>query len=215
MRRPRFRSPARIAISTRRSRPMAPDSTSRRGARRVLRRWTQRTRPTRGSCNAMATAGRNRCALAEPVNGSEADFYPSVTKRGVLYFDSFRSRPRRRLVYRAEPRSDGTLAAPEALDATINADSGASNLFVDPDERYVVFGADRPEGRGGIDLYISWRTGATWTPPRNLGPMVNTAGTEFCPFVSRDGKVFVFSRAFRLRAARRSRAISMSCGLID
>ena len=52
-----------------------------------------------------------------------------------------------------------------------------------------------PEGRGGIDLYISWRKGGSWTPPRNLGDLVNTNATEFCPFVSRDGKYLYFTRA--------------------
>ena len=133
--------------------------------------------------------------IDEPVNGAEVDMYPSVTNRGVLYFDSFRSRPRRRLVYRAEPRGNGAFGPPELLDATINADSGASNLFVDPEERYVIFGASRPEGAGGLDLYISWRSeGVGWTTPRNLGPQVNTAGTEFCPFVSRDGRFLFFTR---------------------
>jgi hypothetical protein len=133
--------------------------------------------------------------LADPVNGPEVDMYPSVTSRGVLYFDSFRSRPRRRLVYRAEPRGVGSFAAPQLLDTMINADSGASNLFVDPNEEYVVFGAVRPEGAGAIDLYISWRNAAGgWTPPRNLGAEVNTAGTEFCPFVSRDGRFLFFTR---------------------
>jgi hypothetical protein len=136
----------------------------------------------------------NPVHLREPVNSAEQDYYPNITNRGVLYFDSFRSRPRRRLVYRAEARGDG-FANPELLSATINADSGASNLFVDPDERYVVFGAVRPEGRGGVDLYVSWRRGETWTTPQNLGDQVNTPGTEFCPFVSRDGRYLYFTRA--------------------
>jgi hypothetical protein len=133
--------------------------------------------------------------IAGPVNGNDQDYFPSITRQGVLYFDSFRSRPRRRLVYRAAPLPGGGFSTPEPLDAVINADSGASNLFVDPDERYIVFGAIRPEGRGGVDLYISWRKGGSWTPPRNLGDLVNTSATEFCPFVSRDGKYLYFTRA--------------------
>lgn len=133
--------------------------------------------------------------IAGPLNGNDQDYFPSITRQGVLYFDSFRSRPRRRLVYRAAPLPGGGFSTPEPLDAVINADSGASNLFVDPDERYIVFGAIRPEGRGGVDLYISWRKGGSWTPPRNLGDLVNTSATEFCPFVSRDGKYLYFTRA--------------------
>ena len=133
--------------------------------------------------------------LAEPVNSGEVDMFPSVTRGGALYFDSFRSRPRRRLVYRAERRIDGSLGAPEALSLTINTDSGASNLFVDPDERFIIFGAVRRDGAGALDLYLSWRGGnGEWSAPKNLGPMVNTNGTEFCPFVSRDGHYLFFTR---------------------
>ena len=83
---------------------------------------------------------------------------------------------------------------PDALPPIINADSEASNLFVDPDERYIVFATARAEGRGGADLYISRRSGDSWTEPRNLGNLVNTKDTEFCPFVSRDGNYLFFTR---------------------
>jgi Tol biopolymer transport system component len=132
--------------------------------------------------------------LAAPVNSAEQDYYPSIARNGALYFDSFRSRPRKRLAYRAGSRGGGEYDAPQPLSPVINADSGASNLFVDPDERYVIFGAVRPEGHGGVDLYLSWRDGASWTTPQNLGALVNTAATEFCPFVSRDGKYLYFTR---------------------
>ena len=131
--------------------------------------------------------------LREPVNAPEQDYYPSVA-RNALYFDSFREHGRPRSVFRAARRADGDYELPVALPPVINADSGASNLFVDPEERYVVFGAARPGGRGGIDLYISRRAGDSWTEPRNLGDLVNTNATEFCPFVSRDGKYLFFTR---------------------
>ena len=132
--------------------------------------------------------------LPAPVNSNDMDMYPSVTRRGTLYFDSFRSRPSKRFVYRVEPSASGDAPEPELLSAVINADSGASNLFVDPDERFVVFGAVRPEGHGGVDLYISWRNKGEWTRPENLGPAINTAAVEFCPFISRDGKTLYFTR---------------------
>lgn len=145
--------------------------------------------------------------LPEPINGAETDMYPSLTNRGVLYFDSFRSQPRRRWVYRAEPRADGSLGEPKLLDPVVNADSGASNLFVDPDERYIVFGAVRPGGAGASDLYLSWRTATGWTTPRNLGPLINTGAVEFCPFVSRDGKHLYFTRVVTLGDGRVERNV--------
>ena len=145
--------------------------------------------------------------LPEPINAADMDMYPSVTRAGVLYFDSFRSQPRRRLVYRAEPTPGGALGTPKLLDTTVNADSGASNLFVDPDERYVVFAAIRPEGAGGPDLYLSVRTPTGWATPRNLGALVNTPGVEFCPFVSRDGKYLYFTRVTTLPDKRVERNV--------
>ena len=93
------------------------------------------------------------------------------------------------------------------MSPTINADSGASNLFVDADERYVVFGAVRPEGAGGMDLYISWKTATGWSTPVNLGPGVNTTATEFCPFVSRDGRSLYFTRVSTLADKRVERNV--------
>lgn len=142
-----------------------------------------------------------------PINSDDTDMYPSVTRRGVLYFDSFRSRPSRRFVYRAEPGADGTLNAPQLFDFAINTDSGASNLFVDADERFVIFGAVRPGGAGSMDLYLSWKTATGWTTPRNLGAQVNTAAVEFCPFVSRDGRYLYFTRVVTLPDQRQERNI--------
>jgi Tol biopolymer transport system component len=131
--------------------------------------------------------------VAGAVNSQAVDMYPNVTRRGALYFDS--SRSSRRMAYRAEALPGGGWADPALLSVAINGDSGASNLFVDPDERYVVFAAQRPGGQGGADLHISWRTATGWAPPVNLGPTINTPATEFCPFVSHDGKYLFFTRA--------------------
>lgn len=133
--------------------------------------------------------------LPEPVNGGETDMYPSATRNGAVYFDSFRSRPRARLAYRAAPDASGSFTRVELLDTlTINADSGANNLFVDADERFVVFASSRTGTLGKSDLWISHNVNGRWTSPRNLGPLVNSADVEFCPFVSRDGKYLFFSR---------------------
>ena len=66
----------------------------------------------------------------------------------------------------------------------------------------IVFSSNRPLwGRGqpafgGQDVYIArswWLTGA-WSPPRNLGEAVNTAGVEQRSTLSKDGKRLYFGR---------------------
>jgi Tol biopolymer transport system component len=72
---------------------------------------------------------------------------------------------------------------------------GASNPYVDPDERYVIFSSARPGGLGRSDLWVAYRRAdGAWGPAQNLGPRVNTADVEFCPTVSPDGRWLLFSR---------------------
>jgi hypothetical protein len=143
--------------------------------------------------------------IAGAVNSDAMDMYPSVTRRGTLYFDS--SRSTRRMAYRADALPGGGWSQPVPLDVAINGDSGSSNLFVDPDERFVVFATRRADGYGGADLHVSWRTGTGWSRAVNLGPTVNTAETEFCPFVSHDGRYLFFTRAVARPGAQPDRNI--------
>ena len=51
-----------------------------------------------------------------------------------------------------------------------------------PDGNALYFASDRPDGFGGFDIFVSYRTGNTWSTPENLGPTVNTQGNEITPF---------------------------------
>lgn len=63
-----------------------------------------------------------------------------------------------------------------------------------PDGKALFFASDRPGGYGGFDLYVSYRTGTSWSTPENLGPAVNTLGNEITPFF--DGKSIYFASDF-------------------
>lgn len=139
--------------------------------------------------------------LPPPVNTPAPEFYATATRDGTLYFVSVRPDGVGGLdLYRAR-RSGAGYAAPENLGAPVNTVGAESNVYVDPDERYVIFYADRPGGYGQPDLYVSYRRGRGWGEPRNLGPAVNTPDLEFCPAVSPDGRTFYFSR-IRARGGR-------------
>lgn len=65
-----------------------------------------------------------------------------------------------------------------------------------PDQSYIIFSSSgRRDGTGPAgDLYISFRRAdGTWEAARNLGPLVNTDRTEFCPVVSPDGRYLYFT----------------------
>lgn len=60
-----------------------------------------------------------------------------------------------------------------------------------PDGNALYFASDRPDGFGGFDIFVSYRTGKTWSTPENLGPTVNTPGNEITPFF--DGQDLYFA----------------------
>lgn len=61
------------------------------------------------------------------------------------------------------------------------------------DGRFVYFCSDRPGGSGGDDIYRVAVTADGFGTPVNLGPQVNSAGNEFAPMLSPDGRTLLFS----------------------
>jgi hypothetical protein len=52
---------------------------------------------------------------------------------------------------------------------------------------------NRPDGRGGMDLYISFRNSdGSWTAPKNLGGEINTEHVEAFASLSPDEKYLFF-----------------------
>ncbi|MTI32422.1 hypothetical protein E1171_16515, partial [Cytophagales bacterium RKSG123] len=41
--------------------------------------------------------------------------------------------------------------------------------------------------------YISFNINNEWSEPENLGKQINSASREVCPYVTTDGKMFIFS----------------------
>ena len=134
--------------------------------------------------------------VAAPVSTEAREIYPTVVGDGSLYFIS--DRPGGigpTSVYRAQRRADGSFATPVLVPPPVNGESGVGDPFVSPDEKYMIFVSRRPPNLGAGDLFISFRrAGGAWGEPVHLGETVNTDKTDFCPFVTPDGKYFFFSR---------------------
>ncbi len=62
-----------------------------------------------------------------------------------------------------------------------------------PDGQTLYFISDRPGGQGGYDIYISYRSGKSWSKPENLGSEINTPGQEGYPFIHSSGILFFSS----------------------
>lgn len=63
------------------------------------------------------------------------------------------------------------------------------------DEQALYFVSDMPGGYGETDIYVSYRSGDSWSTPENLGPEINTEGREMFPYISKDGTLYFASDA--------------------
>ncbi len=133
--------------------------------------------------------------LGAPVNTRNAEFFPSVTNDGTIYFT--RSEGRNSYIFRSR-MVDGKLSEPVKLPSQVNSTGIQYNAFISPDESYLIFAsAGREDCLGGDDYYVCFKdSGDSWTEPINLGARVNTTdGSEHSPYVSPDGKFFFFMSA--------------------
>lgn len=124
------------------------------------------------------------------INSAAFDFGPSYFEdesgNAVLYFSSNRA---------------GT------QDVYSSVDFGAAQLVpelntafndvrpnVRKDGLEIVFDSNRPGGFGLLDIYTASRatTADPWSTPTNLGPLINSAGNDARPTLSRDGLTLMF-----------------------
>ncbi|KAA0989357.1 OmpA family protein [Dyadobacter aurulentus] len=67
-------------------------------------------------------------------------------------------------------------------------------LTVSPFENTLIIAVQRADTEGSRDLYISFlQKDNTWSEPRNLGPVINSADDEGTPFLALDNKTLYFS----------------------
>lgn len=131
------------------------------------------------------------------VNSSGNDYYISFSSDGALYFGSNRKTdPGASENYDLHRAAfvNGKFQKAVNLGQPVNTEYYEADVFVSPDETFMVFCGDRPEGMGKGDLYVSFRNeDGTWAKAKNMGDRINTAGHEFCPFITSDGRYLFYT----------------------
>ena len=156
------------------------------------------------------------------VGGIDEDFYGSV-KSGNKWGKSIRidkintplneaaqsiSQDGRWLVFDACTRRDGYgscdlyisymtdngWSAALNLGGIVNSEQWDVQPCLSPDKRDMYFTSTRPGGYGGSDIYVThMQSDGRWSTPENLGPEVNTAADEACPFIHADNQTLYFT----------------------
>lgn len=132
------------------------------------------------------------------INTEGNEYYISFTDQGTMYFSSNGNAPEDRRgsdydIFYAE-NSAGIFQEPVPLSGAINTPAYEADVFVAPDESYIIFCSTRDGGQGQGDLYISFKQkNGDWTEAVNMGPDINTPLYEYCPFVTKDGRYLFFT----------------------
>lgn len=93
-------------------------------------------------------------------------------------------------MYRALCKN-GRYLQPEKLSEIFHPDYQGMHPFISPEGDYLLFAAGAESGNS--DLFIGYKKpDSTWTSPVNLGNKINSAGQEYFPIISGDGKYLFF-----------------------
>ncbi len=132
------------------------------------------------------------------INSEGNEYYISFTNEGTMYFASNghgkEDSPNTGYDIYHSNNINGIFQEAVRLSDAINSATYEADVFVSPDESYLIFCSTREGGFGQGDLYISFRDShGHWTPAVNMGEEINTVHYEYCPFVSKDSRYLFYT----------------------
>lgn len=132
------------------------------------------------------------------VNTAELEFANGISKDGLtFYFQRGNATTSGEDIWIVQREAtDAPWGTPQKLPATVNSTANDRAAFESPDGHWLFFASNRPGGRGGFDLMVSWRAHKHAGPPDfgwqdavnidTLGSPVNTPGFESGPTAFED-----------------------------
>jgi hypothetical protein len=135
--------------------------------------------------------------MGAPFNSGSYDISPTISHDGLTFiFASNRSGGLGHydLWMSTRPAAEGDWAAPVNMGPVVNSSAFDAEPYLSPDGLALFFCSDRPGGMGSYDIWLTTRRSqaADWSPPVNLGPVINTNGIEGIPSLSPDQKTLYF-----------------------
>lgn len=119
----------------------------------------------------------------------------SLSSKGTYYFGFNEKEGRGYGSIRYSRLIDGKRENPVKMSKEINTGRWIAHPFIAPDESYLMWDAEKGEGYGDGDLYISFRQkNGSWGEAINMGVQINTSSNESSPRVTHDGKYLFFTR---------------------
>lgn len=134
--------------------------------------------------------------LGNRINSKYSELNPSISLNETIFFQAkYESDSSFEIYYSLF--KEGKYSTPQKLNSNINTKYDEGGPYIAPDENFLIFHSNRPNGFGKADLYISFKNKeGNWDTPINLGNKVNSKESETIPFLTFDGK-YLFYTSFR------------------
>lgn len=131
------------------------------------------------------------------INTDADEYYISFNNEGAMYFASNKGKSSKRQhdfdIYKSAYKNE-KFETPQKLSEAINTKAYEADVFISPDESYIIYCSFKRSGLGEGDLYISFKKdNGQWSESVNMGRPINTEGHELCPFVTKDGKYLFYT----------------------
>ncbi len=115
----------------------------------------------------------------------------------TVYYSKIPKKGSREKIFRAKfiknNKGETTLLTDSVALDFCNDNYTYSHPALSADGKMMVFSSDRIGSVGGMDLYISRRSGSKWSSPENLGKEINTSGNEFFSFLDTENNLYFSS----------------------
>ncbi|HUU18654.1 MAG TPA: hypothetical protein VMW72_16010 [Sedimentisphaerales bacterium] len=135
--------------------------------------------------------------MGTPFNSGSPDISPTISHDGLTFiFASKRSGGLGDydLWMSTRPDAESDWAAPVNMGPAVNSSAYDGDGCLSTDGLALFFCSNRPGGMGSYDMWPTTRRSqaAAWSPPVNLGPVINASGIEGNPSLSPDQKTLYF-----------------------
>jgi outer membrane protein OmpA-like peptidoglycan-associated protein len=137
--------------------------------------------------------------LPAPLNNAKNNYVCAVLAEGkqlLLANDYAQSEQNAGGISISQRKNDSTWTFPEKvhIENYYNL-SPYAEFHIATTQNVLLMAIEREDSEGGRDLYVSFLKSdkKTWTSPKNLGSVLNTAGTELSPFLAYDNTTLYFA----------------------
>lgn len=130
--------------------------------------------------------------LGSPFSSTGLAWQASVTRDGVIYFVKSTSGFGSHDIYKAR-RKNRTYGLAEKIAPPVNSTVDDWQVFIEPDEEYIIFGRYQKPNHPLNGLYVSFlNKNGNWTEPIRMGKEINGDHGAYWPYVSPDKKYLFF-----------------------